>query len=173
MKLTWFGNGSFRVHAGGAIVVVDGEAALEGVDRAELAGGADRVVGAGDSLPFVDGVSWKARKAGRLLDVGEEVRPVELFSLGEGTMLVDADGERPLLVLTGEMPGLGRWVERAVVVVAGADMARRAGDVAAKGPRLLALAGDESEVEAAFAALREGLDGTGLMALEPGLAVEV
>src|SRR5690606_16186138 len=125
--------------------------------RAELIGGADRVVGAGDSLPVVDGMSWKARPVRRLLDVGEELRPVALVALGDGAVLVDADGERPLLVLKGAVPGLGRWVERAVEVVAGAELGRRAGEVAARGPRLLALAGAESGVEAAFAGLRDGL----------------
>jgi hypothetical protein len=40
-------------------------------------------------------------------------------------------------------------------------------------PRLIALAGSESEMDAAFEALRDRLDGTGLIALERGLAVEV
>jgi hypothetical protein len=36
----------------------------------------------------------------------------------------------------------------------------------------VALAGPEAEIDAAFERVRSRLDGTGLVALEPGLAVE-
>jgi len=41
------------------------------------------------------------------------------------------------------------------------------------GPRMIAIAADEAVVDAAFAALAGQLRGTGLMALEAGMAVEV
>lgn len=173
MKLTWFGNGSFRVHAGGRIVVVAPGAAPEGVSRAELVSGADLVVEEGAAISEADGRSWKAQPAGRLLDAEAEPGPAQVFSLGAGALLIAAEGERPLLVLEGQAPALGRWVERAVVVIAGDGLAARAAAVVERGPRLLALAGAEAEVDAAFAALRGTLDGTGLVALERGMAVEV
>lgn len=173
MKLTWFGNGSFRIHAGGAIVVIDAGSASHGVNRAELVSGADIVVAPGDSLPPADGLAWKARPVARLLDEGAEPRPPELYGLGEGALLLDADGERPLLVLTGPVPALGRWAERSVMVVAGTALSERAQRLAESAPRLLVLAGAEDEIDAAFSVLRGGLDGTGLMALERGMAVEV
>jgi hypothetical protein len=40
-------------------------------------------------------------------------------------------------------------------------------------PRLLALAAEEGDVETAIAELAEHLDGTGLVSLEPGMALEV
>jgi len=173
MKLTWFGKGSFRVHAGGRIVVVD-PGAPDGVNRAELVSGADLVVEPDTPLPQADGRRWTARPAGRLLDAEEEAGPARVFSLGAGALLLETDGERPLLVLNGPVPELGRWVERAVVVIAGDGLAARAAAlVAERGPRLLALAGADGEIEAAFAALRDGLEGTGLVALERGMAVEV
>ncbi len=126
MKLTWFGNGSFRVHAGGRIVVVAPGAAPEGVSRAELVSGADLVVEEGEALAEADGRSWKARPAGRLLDAEAEPGPAQVFSLGAGALLIAAEGERPLLVLEGPAPALGRWVERAVVGIAGDGRAARA-----------------------------------------------
>ena len=173
MKLTWFGRTAFRIHAGGRIVVVDAEAAPVGVDRRELLGGADDVVGFAAGLPMADGAAWRPRPAGRLLDAGETPPPPAFWSLGEGTVLVDADGEAPLLLVAGAVPPLGRWADRAAVILAGTALAERGETVlAAAAPRLLALAGSEAEVDAAFAALARRLDGTGLVALEPGLAVE-
>ena len=40
-------------------------------------------------------------------------------------------------------------------------------------PRLIALAGNESAVDLAIPALRDALDGAGLVALEAGMALEI
>ena len=174
MKLTWFGNTAFRLHIGGQIVVVDAEAAPGEVDQGELVSGADRVIALGAGLPAVDGAVWKPRARERLLDAGDNVRPVQLWTPGAAALLVDADEDMPLLLLAGAVPPLGRWAERAVVVLAGADLAARGSRlVEAVMPRLIALAGADAELDAAFAALPSRLDGTALLALEPGLAVEV
>lgn len=173
MKLTWFGNRTFRIHAGGQILVVEAEGAPEGVDRNELVSGADRLVGFADDLPVAAGAEWKPRPSVRLLDAGETLRPVQLWSLGSGTLLLDADEDMPLLLLAGPVPTLGRWVERAVVVLAGPHLAARAEVLSGTvSPRLLALAGTDTELDAAFAVWRDHAEGGGVMALEPGMAVE-
>ena len=70
------------------------------------------------------------------------------------------------------MPGRpGRWSSEAVVVAfAGSDIGAV---LDAFRPKLMALAVPEAEVDRTIAALRDQLDGTGLVALEPGLALEV
>lgn len=176
MKLTWFGGTTMRVHIGGAILVVDPAGASTGIDRTELVSGADRVIeGFGAALVAVEPKGWKPRRPGRLLDESETLPSVEAWSAGEGALLVDAMGEAPLLLMSGPVPELGRWADGAVIVllVDGAQMAER-GRALLEGspPRLLVLAGTEAAVDAAVAALRELLDGTGLVALQAGLALE-
>jgi hypothetical protein len=170
MKITWFGSSAFRVQIGGQIVLVDGDQA-EGVDRAELRSGADFVVDSRHGLPKA-GPEWRPRPRPSLLEAGSELRPVEVWSAGDGAVLIDGDEERPLVIVSGDVPELGRWAGQAVIVVAGEDLAARASAVARTGARLIALAGSDTEVDAAFAGLRDGLDGTGLVALEQGLAIE-
>ena len=174
MKLTWFGETALRIHIGGQVVVIDADAACDGVDRNELRSGADSLVALDGPLVPADGKTWKPRPSQRLLDAGDNTRPVVIWSIGERAVLVDPDEDMPLLVLGGAVPALGRWVERAVVVLAGPDLASRAGIlVEAAAPRLIGLAGSEREASAAFDAVRDRLDGTGLVVLEPGMAVEV
>ena len=176
MKLTWFGGTTLRIHIGGAMVVVDAASAPAGIAAAELASGADRVVEAfGAGLPAVALQTWKPRRAQRVVDETDDVAPVEIWSAGEGVILFDAEGEMPL-VLARSAPKLGRWAGQAVVVVFGdgAHMAELGQGLLKKsGPRLLALAGDEAAMDVAIPALRELLDGIGLVALEAGLALEV
>lgn len=174
MKLTWFGATALRVHIGGQVVVIDADAAPAVVDGPELVSGADLLLTLDSSDRHVDGRTWKPRPAQRLLDAGDAVRPVDTWTLGSRAALIDPDEDMPLVVLGGELPPLGRWVERAVVLMAGPDLAQRLADLLdATRPRLIALAGDDAEVDAAVTAMRDRLDGTGLVALEPGLAVEV
>ncbi|WIY54382.1 hypothetical protein O9Z70_07650 [Devosia sp. YIM 151766] len=174
MKLTWFGASTFRIHIGGQVVVIDAEMVAGGIEPAELVSGADQVIGPGDRHEPADGASWKPRARERLLDAGDNVRPVRVWSLGAGALLLDGDEDMPLLVLSGDVPGLGRWAERAVIVLAGQGLARRGRAlVEAAMPRLVALAGSDAELDEAFAALPAVLEGAGLIALEPGLAVEV
>jgi len=78
------------------------------------------------------------------------------------------------LLVDGEVAAAGRWGRDAVVVVFGPEAGRLAARVLeVVGPRLIAIAADEAVVDATFAALAEQLRGTGLMALDAGLAVEV
>ena len=175
MKLTWFGNSCFRLHAGGRIVVVDAGRAPAVIDRTELLGGADQAVETGGSdLRVAEPGEWKPRPAQRLLDAGEAVRMADVWVVGPEALLVDAEGEAPILLAGAALSGLGKWADRAVIVLHGSDLAHRGTAILEnRTPRLLALAGSESEIDAAFAVLRGQLDGTGLLALEPGLAVEV
>jgi hypothetical protein len=177
MKLTWFGGTTVRIHIGGAILVVDAEGAPDGIDAAELVSGADVVVEAfGAGLPAVNTASWRPRKLPRMLDEGEELPKVEAWSAGPGAMLVEAVGEPPLLLLAGDVPRLGRWADGAVVALFGdgAALSRMGLAVLADTPpRLIALAGNESAVDLAIPALRDALDGAGLVALEAGMALEI
>jgi hypothetical protein len=174
MKLTWFGSSAFRVHSGGAIVVVEPDAAGASFDRAELVSGADQVVGFGESGMTLASVGWKPRAPLRPLEVEEQNRAPDIVALDADTLIVDADGEAPVVVVRGDMPQLGKWADRAIFVLAGAGLKSRAeGLLERASPRLIALAGDEAEVEQAFLALRDKLDGTGMIALERALAVEV
>jgi len=177
MKLTWFGGTTIRIHIGGSILVVDPAGAPEGIDATELVSGADTVIerfGAG--LPSVDTSQWRPRKPARLLDESETPPAVEAWSAGAGAMLVDAVGEPPLLLVAGAAPPLARWAEGAVVALFGDGEAlvRHAGTVLDDTPpRLLALAGNEAAIDVAVPALRDRLDGTGLVSLEAGLALEI
>jgi hypothetical protein len=176
MKLTWFGGTTLRVYVGGEIVVVDGDVAPPGVDRGELLAGADRAVRlAGDAtVPRIDAAAWRPPKAGRAIDAP---RPLDIAYLGPSALLIAAAGEPPLVILgSSEPPRFGRWADGAVVVLTSGreglvaeatvllDLAR---------PRLVALAVDEQTLDIAVDELSEHLDGTGLVSLEPGLAVEV
>jgi hypothetical protein len=177
MKLTWFGGTTIRIHVGGAILVVDPEGAPAGIDAAELVSGADTVIADfGAALARVDAAGWKPRKPPRLLDEGDEPPAVEARSVGAGAILVDAIGEPPLLLISDEVPPLGRWAETAAVVLFGSgEQLTQLGNAVLDDspPRLLALAGDEAAIDAAIPALRDALDGTGLVSLEAGLALEI
>lgn len=177
MKLTWFGGTTIRIHIGGAILVVDPAGAPTGIDAAELVSGADMVIcGFGTDLATIDTGRWKPRKPPRLLDESEVPPSVEAWSAGSGAVLVDAVGEPPLLLVAGKVPALGRWTESAVVALFGdgAAMAQLGQAVLDDTPpRLLALAGNEAAIDTAIAALRDRLDGTGLVSLEAGLALEI
>lgn len=174
MKLTWFGNSTFRVHIGGQIVVVDAKGAPYGVDGNELVSGADHVVEWNGNRSVADLRSWKPRQRQRLLDAGDQPRPVEVWSVAPDCLLIDADEDMPLLLIAGAVPEIGRWGEKTVIVLAGQGLAQRGEQlVEVVIPRLIALAADDAALDAAFAQLPPKLDGAGLIALEPGLAVEV
>jgi hypothetical protein len=177
MKLTWFGATCLRVYIGGSILVVDAERAPGGIDRAELVAGTDRVFSLeGGDLREIAAAKWRPRKAVALIDEAEEVPAVEVYRIGVRAVLVDAVGEPPLVLIGGEAPRFGRWVDDAVVVLFGAgEMAGAIGtallDVSR--PKLIALADAEDAIDGAVEALREHLEGAGLIALEEGMAVEV
>lgn len=171
MKLTWFGGTTIRVHIGGRILVAD-PAGIGGVVPEELVSGADATFALDGSLPEIDPVLWQPGRAGTMLDE-DVLGEVTTHGLAGGA-LIAAVGEAPLLLLTQAVPKAGRWARDAVIVVFG-DQADRlaAGALEAFGPRLIAIAGPDAVVERAFAALRDRLDGTALVALEAGMALEV
>lgn len=173
MKLTWFGGTTMRVHIGGTILVLDAEAAPPTISPAELTGGADRLLGLSAGEEPIDPQTWRPRSGGRLLDESE-APAVECWSIGPSSLVVDAPGEPPLVILAADSPVLGRWVDRAVVVLLGTDGTERATTLLDRhAPRLLALGVYDADLDRAFAQLPPRLDGTGLLALERGLAVEV
>ena len=173
MKLTWFGGETFRIHAAGMMIVVKGPGILSGVEPSELVSGADVVVDFAEAAN-ASVSAWKPRAALKMLEVEEAMRRPEIVGLGQGAMVIDADGEAPLVLTTDGAPAGGRWMVHAVVVLAGANLAQRGLALLERhAPRLIALAGDQPEIDAAFDALRDRLDGTVLVALERGLAVEV
>jgi len=177
MKLTWFGGTCLRVHIGGVILVVDAAAAPVGIDATELLSGADMVVNDfGAGLEAINSATWKPRKPKRPLEADSEAAVVACWRAGPAALLVEAAGESTLLLVKGDVPELGRWADGAVVVLFGDSAvigAAGSGVLAAREPRLLALAGDEAAVDEAIPALRDMLDGVGLLALEARMAVEI
>jgi hypothetical protein len=175
VKLTWFGGTALRAYVGGDIVLVDPDAAPDGVDRGELLAGADRVVRFGDgAIPAVDPVAWRQRPAGRAIDAAP---PLEVRRLGERALLVSAAGEPSLaLVGDGDLPRPGRWADGAVIVLLSAReelVAALAALLDVVRPRVIALALDEQALARVMTELARHLDGTGLVSMEPGLALEV
>lgn len=174
MKLTWFGGTTFRIHIGGWMVVVDAEGAPGSIDSTELVSGADKIVELAGDLSQADARKWVPRKVGALIDAAAELPEVLVHRLDDGVVLVEAVGEAPLVIATGEVPEAGRWGRDAVVIVAGKHLAQTAASVVNEiGPRLIAIAGGERAIEETIEAVRELLDGTGLMAMEPALALEI
>jgi hypothetical protein len=150
MKLTWFGGTTLRIHVGGEILVMNAPD-----DGGELVSGADRLFWSSERLP--DAGNWRPRSSGRLIDA--EPEGVLLHRIGQA-VLVDAAGEPPLVIGYAEP---GRWGSEAVMVLF---------EPAAPPPvRLIALALDD--VDSAIARMAPKLDGTALVALERGLALEV
>jgi hypothetical protein len=173
MKLTWFGATTMRIYAGGKILVVDAEAAPVGVEQVELMAGADLVLELGDAaLETRDLGAWRPRRAAALIDAAES-EAVEVFRIGEWSVLIDAPGEPPLALVAGEPPRFGRWADGAVVVLLGNGAAAGEAVLTGARPKLVALAEGPDEIDAAVEALRGKLDGAGLLALEQRMAVEV
>ncbi len=178
MKLTWFGGTTIRVHIGGQMLVADPGLAPSHIDAAELVSGADRLFRliADPALEMMDPAKWRPRPAPLPID---DVPPagVELHRIAIGSVLIDALGEPPLvLVGDGQPPDFARWADGAVIVLFGAgEMPQALGRslLHSARPRLLALASPEAELDVTIAALRPHLDGAALLALEPGLALEV
>jgi hypothetical protein len=171
MKLTWFGGTTIRIHIGGKILVADATG-VGGVDPEELVSGADATFALDGSLPEIDPVLWQPGRPGSMLDE-DALGEVTTHGL-EGGALIAAIGEAPLLLLSRAVPKAGRWARDAVIVVFGTEGDRLAADALdAFGPRLIAVAGPDAVVERTFSALHGRLDGTGLVALEAGMALEV
>ncbi len=178
MKLTWFSGSTIRIHIAGVILLVDEGQELNNVSAAELRSGAERVFGLGDAeIAPVALNGWRPRVPRPMIDQ-TTTEAVILHRAGPMAVLVDAIGEPPLLLLdaNSEVPEFGRWADGIVVTLFGpAEALVRAGQavLAVARPKLIALAADEVDIELAIAQLRDRLDGTGLVSLEPALAMEV
>ncbi|GHA12446.1 hypothetical protein GCM10007989_03620 [Devosia pacifica] len=176
MKLTWFGGTTLRLHIGGEVIVTDADGAEHGIERTELLGAADRELPlkAPRSLAVANLKNWRPARRGSALE--DDTAPdVQLFDAG-GAILIDAPGEKTLLIVTGDVEAPGRWILDAVVVLFGdgeALMRRGRGLLGTLPPKVLVLAGEAGDVEAAFADLRELLEDTALLAMEKGLALEI
>ncbi len=169
MKLTWFGGRTLRIHIGGEILVSDADAAPADIDRRELLSGADKAFAIGGGAAAIDAGRWQQRRPTSLVD--EAKRPeVLVHNIGPSSVLVDAVGEPPLLLLAANVSA-GRWGRDAVVVAFASDVAEAALD--GFSPRLIALALPEPDADAAISRLRDRLGSTALVALEPGMALEV
>jgi len=173
MKLTWFGGCTLRVHIGGKVLVANADAPLAGVEKLELESGADLSFAFPDErAEVVDLAAWRPRRRGSMLDEADDAGVLVHHS--NEAVLIDALGEPPLILVEDAAPKLGRWSKDAVVVLFGRKLFENGriilGDSA---PRLLLLAGEAGAVSAAFDALREVVEGTGLVAMEEGMAVEV
>jgi hypothetical protein len=169
MKLTWFGGKTLRIHIGGEILVCDADGAPGHIDRHELLSGADRAFAMSGGGPAIDAARWQPRRPAALID--EAKRPeVLVHEIGSSSVLVDAVGEPPLLLLTASVSA-GRWGRDAVVVAFAGDVAD--GMLRDLSPRLMALAMSEPDADAAISRLRDRLGSTALVALEPGMALEV
>ncbi len=168
MKLTWFGGAALRIHIGGQILVCGVPEDAAGVSWAELTSGADRVFGLGDALPAVDPVRWQPRRPTPLHHTGAD--GVGLLRPGPGSVLVDAVGEPPLLLLTRAPEIRARWAGDAVALVFDPSLAGSVLDTLQ--PRLIVIAAEPGGGDDPFAALADRLAGTALIALEKGMGIE-
>lgn len=171
MKLTWFAGSTIRIHIGGRILVAD-PAGISGVDAGELTSGADVVFFIDAAGEAVDPALWQPRRMAAMIDADD--MPEVLVHGIEGGALLAAAGEPPLLLLKSPMGRAGRWARDAVVVVFGDWADTLAGQVLEDvGPHLVAIAAPDAVIERAVAALRDKVGDTLLVALEPGMALEV
>lgn len=176
MKVTWFGGTTLRLHIGGRILVFDAASVPAGIDSNELLSGADTAISlAAADLPRLR-APWRPRRPARLIDEvpGESIVMSRLDPL---SVLVEAEGEvQVALVHCDAPPDLGNWADAAAIVLLGDDAAIppvAQTFVAQANPKILLLAGSDRASDAVFDMLgAQGL-GCGLVALEPGLALEL
>lgn len=171
MKLTWFAGSTIRIHIAGRILVAD-PTGISGVDAEELVSGADVTFFIDEAREAVDPALWQPRRAAAMIDA--ETVPEVLVHGIEGGALVAAPGEPPVVLLKAPMRRAGRWVREAVVVVLGDEadvLAERV--LEENGPHLIAIGAPDSVIERAVPALRDKVGDTLLVALEPGMALEV
>ena len=148
---------------------------LAGVDRAELLSGADREFcsrwGQG-CLPLIRRVE-AAAGAGGLSMRRPRSRSRSSPSVS-GAVLIDAAGEPPARAGGRSMPGSARTVVARMRWSLRSRGATSAAVLDAFRPKLHRACAPEADSRSRRSpALRDQLDGTGLVALEPGLALEV
>lgn len=147
-------------------------AGISGVDAGELVSGADVVFFIDEAGEAVDPAFWQPRRASAMIDA-DAVPEVLVHGIAGGA-LVAAAGEAPLVLLKGPMGRAGRWARDAVVVVFGDEADVLAAQVLEDvGPYLIAIGAPDAVIERAVADLREKVGETLLVALEPGMALEV
>lgn len=168
MKLTWFGETTFRIYLGGKIIAVTDGATPTGVDVNEVNAGADLVLDpAANSLPeFVA----ENRKPLRLIDKPEGEGP-RAFSFQGGLALVDL-AEPPVFIVSQPDVVWDRTFDGGVVVLTGPESAAQAlAMFAGSRPKLLALALEDIS-DADFASIAAHAGQTTVQLLEPSLALE-
>ena len=142
------------------------------MDAEELVSGADATFFIDEAGEAVDPALWQPRRAAAMIDA-DEVPEVLVHGIAGGS-LVAAAGEPPLVLLKAPIGRTGRWARDAVVVVFGDDADALAAQVLEDvGPHLIAIAAPDAVIERAVAALRDKVGETLLVALEPGMALEV
>ena len=173
MKLTWFAQSCFRLHVGGAVIVVDPHGAPQGIDSEELVSGADEIVTLGDAgLAAFDMYGWAPRKPKSFID-SEAEAPLTLYRFGQKGLFVDPPGDDPV-ILTDGGGDWGRFADGAVIVLFGPAAAlpdRLSRIVQAARPKLVAIATGDLD-ETVFSALATSAAGTNVQVLEPALALE-
>lgn len=171
MKLTWFGGTALRIHIGGRILVCDARSAAAGVSQAELTAGADTSFERNHGKGTADPMKFQRRRRVAVIDEEGADAEVLVHDFGLGATLIDAVGEPPLAIYGHGLMFAGRWEQEAVVVVFNAIDAINA--LSDMHPRIMVLAFDDFSLQVTIDSLRDRLDGTGLFALERGMALEV
>ena len=178
MKITWFAAMTFRLHIAGRIVVVHADGAPDGVDPAELVGGAQTLVSAeSPELAIFEPGLWRSRRWTRVIDVDPGEEGLSLYRLSERGLVADSLDEGLLVVEdAGVAAQWNRWADGAVVVLSGTGTECAAHGMALLDiarPRLIALAVTDGEIDVAFDAIADEIGDASLVVLEPGMAVEV
>jgi len=176
VKITWFGGATFRIYIGGKIFVTDAERAGGGVDRHEVAAGADEKISLSDGMvehPYLDVSEWRRTRARRPID--EPVETVAaLFTISGEGLFIDEPQDGPLIVAPGGQTAWGHFADGAVAVLFGDPLGVEEGArsllIAAR-PRLIALAA-EGFSDAQFRALAKDCGDCALQVMEQGLALE-
>ncbi len=175
MKITWFAETCFRLHVGGKIVVVDPEAAPEGVDAQELVSGADRVLQLGQAdLPAFDTQTFRPRRRRSLIDAPEDDE-LGIWSFGKSGLAIAASDEPLVIIAPYVLAQWGRFADDALVVFcanAVADAKPFAVLVAGARPRLVALAA-VNIADTAFPDITALGGGTPIQVLDKAMALEV
>lgn len=177
MKITWFGDMTFRVQIAGRIIVVEPDGAAGDIDPAELRAGAQTLVSAQSSdLSAFDPATWHPKRRTRLIDEDEGIEGLSLFRIGARGLVADSLDEGLLVVCDADSGSdWGRWADDAVVVFAGSApvvLAQGTALLDIARPRLIGVCVNDSAVETVFSGLSSTLAGASLVVLERGLALE-
>lgn len=176
MRLTWFGESTFRLYLGGGIFVLDAARAPEGVDAQEVAAAADYnfLLGPGlAALSDFNPETWQPTPAKRLIDE-ESASAAKVFALGETGVLIDEAEEGPVILTAAGQYEWGRFADDAMVVFFGApevvaEDALKLLDVAR--PMMIAMASSGFS-DTHFEEVAQKAGRCALQVLEAGFAIE-